>query len=101
MEQEAENGVGHSSTSDLIKNDIVFECNETVLKQQEILKREIQDCLQVLSKVKIWIQVWAPAQLPCTPGSMVARPSHKLPTMKSLCLQQTSHHPAPGLGFGV
>jgi hypothetical protein len=57
VEQEAENGVGHSSTSDLIKNDILFECNQTVLKQQEILKREIQDCLQVLSKVKIWIQV--------------------------------------------
>ena len=40
-----------------MKSDIAFDCNETILKQQEILKREIQDCLQMLSKVKIWIQV--------------------------------------------
>jgi len=46
--------------SSLVKSDIIFDCNETILKQQDILKREIQDCLQLLSKVKIWIQVCRP-----------------------------------------
>jgi hypothetical protein len=77
--------VGHSATSDLIKNDVIFECNETVLKQQEILKREIQDCLQMLSKVKIWIQVApsgarAPHSFPA-PRGMTARPARTLPEM--------------------
>jgi hypothetical protein len=85
VQQEAENGVGHSATSDLIKNDVIFECNETVLKQQEILKREIQDCLQMLSKVKIWIQVApsgarAPHSFPA-PRGMTARPARTLPEM--------------------
>lgn len=43
-----------------VKSDIVFECNETVLKQQAIVKKEIQDCLEMLSKVKIWIQLNIP-----------------------------------------
>ena len=77
--------MGHSATSDLIKNDVIFECNETVLKQQEILKREIQDCLQMLSKVKIWIQVApsgarAPHSFPA-PRGMIARPARTLPEM--------------------
>lgn len=57
LEQEGDSG-GDSGGSSLVKSDIAFDCNETILKQQEILKREIQDCLQMLSKVKIWIQVF-------------------------------------------
>lgn len=56
---EADNGELESSSS-LIKSDIVFECNEVILKQQAILKREIQDCLKMLSTVKIWIQLNIP-----------------------------------------
>ena len=58
--QDAENGL--SEISHCVKSDLVFECNEIILKQQEILKSEIQHCLQMLSKVKIWIQVRAPGR---------------------------------------
>lgn len=52
-----QDGEAGTEGSSLVKSDIIFDCNETILKQQDILKREIQDCLQMLSKVKIWIQV--------------------------------------------
>ena len=56
-----------------MKSDIAFDCNETILKQQEILKREIQDCLQMLSKVKIWIQVCSAVPNPLSEGSTTPR----------------------------
>jgi hypothetical protein len=61
LTQEGDGGTNGLDTcsggSSLVKSDIVFECNETILKQHEVLKREVQICLSMLSTVKIWIQV--------------------------------------------
>ncbi|KAJ1494105.1 proteasome activator pa28 [Baffinella frigidus] len=43
-----------------VKSDFVFASNSAILQQQEYLKSEIQDCLQMLSKVKIWIHLNIP-----------------------------------------
>mmetsp|Transcript_65748 Transcript_65748/g.161858 ORF Transcript_65748/g.161858 Transcript_65748/m.161858 type:complete len:262 (-) Transcript_65748:155-940(-) len=54
----AENG--DAGTGDLVKSDMVSEVNETIMKQQMLLKKEIQQCLQHVTKVKIWIQLNIP-----------------------------------------
>jgi len=50
-------GVGNGA---VVKSDFVFASNPSILQQQELLKSEIQDCLQMLSKVKIWIHLNIP-----------------------------------------
>mmetsp|Transcript_16922 Transcript_16922/g.33904 ORF Transcript_16922/g.33904 Transcript_16922/m.33904 type:complete len:263 (+) Transcript_16922:214-1002(+) len=46
--------------STIVKSNVVCPCNEVILKQQKVLKGEIQSCLQMLTKVKIWIQLNIP-----------------------------------------
>mmetsp|Transcript_20845 Transcript_20845/g.49601 ORF Transcript_20845/g.49601 Transcript_20845/m.49601 type:complete len:263 (+) Transcript_20845:184-972(+) len=51
---------GGIENSNMVKANVVCPCNEIVLKQQNKVKEEIQCCLQMLSKVKIWIQLNIP-----------------------------------------
>jgi hypothetical protein len=56
-------GVGNGA---VVKSDFVFASNPSILQQQELLKSEIQDCLQMLSKVKIWIHLNIPKVFTCS-----------------------------------
>mmetsp|Transcript_6306 Transcript_6306/g.20165 ORF Transcript_6306/g.20165 Transcript_6306/m.20165 type:complete len:266 (-) Transcript_6306:129-926(-) len=55
-----ENGSASSAGQGCVKSDQVVECNQIIFRQQTLLKGEIQQCLSMLVKVKVWIQLNIP-----------------------------------------